>query len=156
MTVTIAAEDFGAAESRELLAEFDHEMRLRYGSGDEPMHPVPPADVVTFLVARVDGRAVGCSALRRHDSGLAEVKRMYVRADARRLGIGMALLSQLVAAGRDAGFSVLRLETGGAQPEAIAMYEAAGWRLIDGFGQYAWSDTQRSYELRLDPPGGQR
>ncbi len=149
MTISVAAEDFDAPESRELLAEFDAEMARRYGSGDEPMHPIPPADLVTFLVARVDGRAAGCAALRRHDPGLAEVKRMYVRAEARRLGIGMRLLTGLVDAGRAAGFSVLRLETGGAQPEAIAMYEAAGWDPISGFGQYAWSDTQRSYELSL-------
>ena len=81
---------------------------------------------------------------------------MYVRSDARRLGIGAALLTRLVEIAGQAGFEVLRLETGLAQPEAIAMYEAEGWRPISGFGQYAGSESQRSYELRLDPPGGQR
>jgi putative acetyltransferase len=151
VTITIAPEDFDAPDSRTLLAEFDDEMRARYGSGDEPMHPVPAADLVVFLVARIDGRPAGCALLRRHDVDLAEVKRMYVRADARRLGIGAALLNRLVELAPDAGFTVLRLETGLAQPEAIAMYKAAGWRPIEGFGQYAASDSQRNYELRLSP-----
>jgi putative acetyltransferase len=151
MSISIAPESFGAPESRTLLDEFALEMRARYGTGDEPMHPVPEKDLVVFLVARVDGEAAGCALLRRHTPDLAEVKRMYIRSAFRRLGLGAALLGRLVDVARATGFTVLRLETGLAQPEAIAMYEAAGWRPISGFGQYAGSDTQRSYELRLDP-----
>ncbi|MCU1456627.1 MAG: putative GCN5-related N-acetyltransferase [Actinomycetia bacterium] len=149
MTVTITEEAVDAPESVELVDEFEHEMQVRYGSGGEPMHPISEMDLVAFLVARVDGRAAGCVALRRHDRELAEVKRMYVRQGFRRLGLGAALLRQLVEVARDSGFQVLRLETGLAQPEAIAMYESEGWQPITGFGQYATSGSQRAYELAL-------
>ncbi len=148
---SIAPEPIDAPESATLVAEFEAEMQVRYGGGGEPMHPVTDMDIVDFLVARVDGAAAGCALLRRHSPELAEVKRMYVRSDFRRLGLGAKLLRQLVSVARDTGFTVVRLETGLAQPEAIAMYESEGWQPISGFGQYAASDSQRAFELRLTP-----
>ena len=95
-----------------------------------------------FLVARdVDGSAVGCAALVNR-GGYGEVKRMFVDQDQRGMGAARRLLEALTTFARMAGLSALKLETGVRQPEAIALYERAGFTRCDAFGGYAptaWS-----------------
>ena len=50
---------------------------------------------------------------------------------------------------RDAGLVRLLLETGTEQPEAIALYESAGWTPVPAFGHYASDPRTRGYELAL-------
>lgn len=91
---------------------------------------------VLFLVARdIDGGAVGCAALvnKQH---YGEVKRMFVDERKRGLGTGRKLLEHLVMFARMSGLSVLRLETGIHQPEAIALYERLGFARCAPFGEY--------------------
>ena len=91
---------------------------------------------VLFLVARdVEGRAVGCAALVNR-GGYGEVKRMVVDQARRGLGTGRQLLDQLVMFARMSGLQVLRLETGIHQPEAIGLYERAGFQRCEPFGDY--------------------
>lgn len=91
---------------------------------------------VLFLVARdVAGAAVGCAALVNR-GGYGEVKRMYVDPARRGGGTGRQLLEQLVMFARMSGLQVLRLETGIHQPEAIGLYERAGFTLCLPFGEY--------------------
>lgn len=91
---------------------------------------------VLFLVARdVTGTAVGCAALVKRD-GYGEVKRMYVDPARRGGGLGRQLLEQLAMFARMCGLQVLRLETGIHQPEAIALYERAGFTRCEAFGDY--------------------
>jgi putative acetyltransferase len=93
-------------------------------------------DGVLFLVARdVDGRAVGCAALVDRD-GYGEVKRMFVDERRRGLGTGRKLLDHLAMFARMAGLGILRLETGIHQPEAIGLYERAGFVRRTPFGEY--------------------
>lgn len=93
------------------------------------------ADDVQFVTAGLDGRPVGCAALRL-DSAYGEVKRMFVLPETRGAGIGRALLAHLEMLARARGLPCLRLETGVAQPEAIALYEASGFRRIAPFSPY--------------------
>ena len=44
---------------------------------------------------------------------------------------------------------VIVLETGIAQPEAIALYESSGYEPVEKFGHYAWSPKSRCYGKRL-------
>ena len=91
---------------------------------------------VLFLVARdVDGAGVGCAALvnKQH---YGEVKRMFVDERKRGLGTGRKLLEHLVMFARMSGLSVLRLETGVHQPEAIGLYERLGFARCEPFGDY--------------------
>lgn len=91
---------------------------------------------VTFLVARVAGRAVGCAALRRSAVDWAEIKRMFVLPDVRGRGLGRRLLQRLEAIAIEHAVPRLRLETGVKQPEALALYRSAGFVEIGPFGQY--------------------
>lgn len=120
-----------------LVEDLQRDLAVRYGAPDET--PVEPAQFAPpqglFLVGRRDGAAVVCGGWRR-SGGTAEVKRLWVDPGHRRQGLSRAVLQALEDAARTAGVLRLRLETGDAQPEAIALYEATGWHRIPGFGHY--------------------
>jgi len=80
---------------------------------------------------------VACGGLRLVAADVGELKRMYVVPTARRRGIARALLHHLEDGARLLGASRLRLETGLNQPEAIALYESAGYQPTEPFGPYA-------------------
>jgi putative acetyltransferase len=91
---------------------------------------------VSFLVARVDGEAVGCGAILRDPRGWGEIKRMFVRPDRRGQGIGVRLLAELEAVATGGGLPELRLETGIRNTEALALYRRAGFTDCEPFGDY--------------------
>ena len=134
-----------------LVAEVQQEYVRRYGGQDET--PVDPAEFApplgTFLVAHVGATAIGCAGLRRHGDDTVEVKRMFVRAEHRRRGHARRLLRALEDLAREQGFRRVVLETGLAQPEAIALYASAGYLPIEGFGHYKDSELSRSFARDL-------
>jgi putative acetyltransferase len=91
---------------------------------------------VVFLVARVDGRALGCGAVVSSGQGWAEIKRMFVSPAARGMKLGRRLLDEIEAIAVRNGDRVLRLEAGAKQPEALALYRSAGFVEIGPFGDY--------------------
>ena len=91
---------------------------------------------VLFLVARVDGRALGCGAVVSSGQGWAEIKRMFVSPSARGMKLGRRLLEEIEAIAARNGERVLRLEAGAKQPEALALYRSAGFVEIGPFGDY--------------------
>ena len=138
---------------RRLTAAQPAELRARYEGGQEPGTPPSAEDVAVVLVARdTGGEALGCGALRPLEDGVAEIKRMYVVPAARGRGLSTLVLAGLEAAARDRGWTTLRLETGPRQPEAVALYEGAGYRRIAAFGPYRDdADDSLFYERVLDP-----
>jgi putative acetyltransferase len=128
------------AEAAELVAELDADLAERYGSEGEPVHA--PAEEFDgpgglMLLARLDGEAVGCAGLRRLDERTAELKRMYVRPEARGRGIARELLAACERHAEALGYEQLWLETGTMQPEAVALYLSSGYEPVGAFGQYA-------------------
>src|SRR4051794_12453903 len=87
-----------------------------------------------FVVAYLDGRPVGCGAVK-HPPGAAdaEVKRMWVAAPARGLGLGRRLLEELEGRARAAGARSARLETNDVLVEALGMYRSAGYEEVAAF-----------------------
>jgi GNAT superfamily N-acetyltransferase len=125
----------------------------RYGDVIDHSAPLPLNDPLvprsTFLVARRDGRPVGCAALRPMDDEAAEVRRMYVAPWVRRQGIGRRLLTALEQAASEFGYHTLRLETGNRQPEAIALYESYGFRRIPPYGCHVDDPLSICFEKRI-------
>jgi GNAT superfamily N-acetyltransferase len=162
--LVLAAADFLGEPARSLVARLDADLDERYAADDEaegePDHEIlaiPPEQVVppqgTFLVAWLDGRPVGCGALRpapTGEPGSAEVKRMYVAPEARRRGVSRVVLAGLEDAARDLGYRRVILETGVRQPEAMALYESAGYTPIESYGGYRGSPLSRCFEKRLE------
>jgi len=91
---------------------------------------------VRFFLARRDGETVGCGGVAVFDD-FAEVKRMYVRPQARGQGVADAIMGKLIGVTREAGLSVLRLETGIRSLPALAFYRRSGFRDCAAFKPYA-------------------
>src|SRR5262249_56345717 len=79
------------------------------------------------------GEPIGCGALKVKDRNIGEIKRMWVRADARGFGVGRRVLEALEALARDLGLRTLRLETNRALKEAQALYRRCGYREVAPF-----------------------
>jgi putative acetyltransferase len=147
----INAETPDQPEVRDMLARLDAYCAALYPA--ESNHLLDIASLmqgdVLFLVARdVDGAAVGCAALVNREA-YGEVKRMFVDERRRGLGTGRKLLEHLVMFARMSGLSVLRLETGIHQPEAIGLYERMGFERRAPFGDYREDPLSLFMELRL-------
>jgi GNAT superfamily N-acetyltransferase len=141
-----------------LVEEVQQEYVVRYGGRDDtPLDPSmfdPPRGA--FFVGYVDDVPLATGALRLRDDVLAlgsrttaEIKRMYVAPAARRTGLARRMLAHLEAAAQAAGAEVMILETGLAQPEAIALYMSSGYVPVDKFGYYKDAPLSRCFARRL-------
>ena len=148
--------------AQSLVDELQQEFVVRYGGPDEtPLDPTqfdPPGGsfFVGWLVDGGDAQPVATGAWRlRPDvtalggTVAAEIKRMYVVPRAQRRGLARLMLAHLERTACDAGADVMVLETGLAQPEAIALYESSGYEPVEGFGYYRDAPTVRYFGKRL-------
>ena len=92
---------------------------------------------------------VASGGLRRVDDTTVEIKRMYVVPDHRGRGYARYVLAQLEIAARSLGMTLIVLETGMKQPEAMQLYETSGYERIEGFGHYCGSELSVSFGKRL-------
>ena len=104
---------------------------------------------VAFFIIRNNGDLVGCGGVQIFGTEYAEIKRMYVRPQFRGLGFARLMLDHLAEYSRRNGVTVLRLETGIHQHEAIGLYERAGFQSIPPFGEYKPDPLSRFYEKRI-------
>lgn len=151
MSVVIAEERPDSPDAVALIGELDDHLGALYASESRHGFSVEKLlrDGVKFFVARDGGRPAGCGGVLLVGREYAEVKRMYVRPAFRGRRIGRLILDHLVEYARQHGLRVIRLETGIHQREAIALYEARGFRKIPPFGPYRDDPVSLCYELRL-------
>jgi GNAT superfamily N-acetyltransferase len=149
-----------------LIAEVQAEYVIRYGGPDRtPLDPLmfePPLGSFYVGYLTVDGsrRPVTTGAWRMHDDvevfgtrRTAEVKRMYVVPAARARGLARQVLAHLERTAAEAGAEAMILETGLAQPEAIALYESSGYTRIPSFGYYKDEPLNRCFAKALPGVG---
>ena len=74
---------------------------------------------------------------------------MYVTRAHRGQGLARAMLAHLEQTAHEAGADVMILETGTAQPEAIALYVSSGYVSIPSFGHYKDSPENRCFARSL-------
>lgn len=156
----------------ELIEELNQEMIRAYGGGDatyvDPSQFGAPDGTFLLLTDAADGASIGCAGLRAYDvksrrpaflgdpsyglgSGFdAELKRMYVRPTRRRQGHAGTLLAAIEGFARSQGYARVILETGTAQPDAVAFYEVNGYRPVEPFGHYADDAQSLCYARVLD------
>ena len=135
--ITVEAPD--SLEARWCVGEYFRELADRFKTGFDPAKSIsantdeltPPAGV--FVIARLAGQPIGCGALKVKGRHVGEIKRMWIRADARGLGIGRRLLESLEKRAREFGLRTLRLETNRALKEAQALYRQCGYRDVAPF-----------------------
>jgi ribosomal protein S18 acetylase RimI-like enzyme len=148
LEVTPATTESQCQQVRKLMAEyadwdvlqfkrlgFDVEELLRfYGSPKDEALPGPfaPPHGGVYL-ATYFGRSAGCGAFRRLDRDACEMKRVFVRPEFRRLKIGRELVRSLIAAARERGYRIMRLETNTLLLEALELYLSLGFRQRDPY-----------------------
>ena len=103
----------------------------------------------TMFIARDNGLAIGCGALKRHDEATGEVKRMYTRPSHRGRKIGAVIVERVEALARQEGLRRLVLETGDRHPAAWTVYERAGFTRCGPVLDYPDSKWSVFYEKSL-------
>ncbi|MCU1283889.1 MAG: GCN5-related N-acetyltransferase [Acidobacteriales bacterium] len=89
-----------------------------------------------LLLAFHDDALAGCVALHAHESSktICEMKRLYVRPQFRGHHIGQRLISAIIAAAREIGYTHMRLDTvSGTMDKAIALYRSYGFKEIPSY-----------------------
>ncbi|QPC82951.1 GNAT family N-acetyltransferase [Phototrophicus methaneseepsis] len=152
MAVIVKPEMADSHVAQALIRELSVELGAMYG--DEGDGGFVPADAMlprsVFLVAWVDDQPAGCGALRpMEDASIGEIKRMFVRQPMRGQGISRHLLEALEANARQFGYTRLKLETGVLQPQAIGLYESAGFYICPCYGEYKDDPLSVCYEKTL-------
>jgi putative acetyltransferase len=137
-TITVRVDDPASPEARRLIAELDAYSMSLYPPESNHLMSVEALrqSNATFLTAWVDGRIAGCGAFVNQDGEYAEIKRMFVVPEFRGLRIGRRILEELECRIRASGLGWARLETGVRQPEALRLYEKAGYQPRGPFGGY--------------------
>jgi putative acetyltransferase len=106
---------------------------------------------VTFFSLRADGRLLGVGAIKQIDADHVEVKSMHTAEEARRRGVGRAIVDHLLAVAAERGASRVSLETGAmdAFEPARSLYASAGFEPCGPFGDYAASPNSAFMTRRL-------
>ena len=151
MGTSIEVESPGSPAARQVIAELEAELDPLYPDESQHGYSVDKllSEGVAFFLVRNGGEAVGCGGIQLFGSEYGELKRMYIRPPFRGLGLGRQLIERLIEHARLHGVSVLRLETGIHQDEAIRLYEGMGFRRIPPFPPYQPDPLSLFYELVL-------
>jgi ribosomal protein S18 acetylase RimI-like enzyme/DNA-binding MarR family transcriptional regulator len=120
-------QSYFAELGRRFDAGFDHTRSI---SADNAELTLPAG---LLLMATLHTEPVGCGGLKLHGAEPAEIKRMWVSPEARGLGLGRRLLTELEREAIAYGAPAVRLETNRNLTEAIALYRAAGYREVPAF-----------------------
>ncbi|MEU6089114.1 GNAT family N-acetyltransferase [Streptomyces sp. NPDC047085] len=151
---------FDHPDAVKLNDEVQAEYHLRYGDGGDATvldaaDFDPPRGVYLIAYDEHD-RPVATGGWRSQDDngegnedGDAELKRMFVVAEMRGLGLARRILAELEEDARAAGRVRMVLETGTKQPEAIALYTSTGYEPCVKFGYYRHYEDSRCYAKRL-------
>lgn len=155
-TVTLEAVDPGRPDAEHCLRAYAAELGERFQDGFDPARSLlpdpgelrPPRG--EFLIARLHGEPVGCAGLKLPPGAPAEVKRMWVAPQARRLGLGRRFLAELEARAAGHGRTLLRLDTNKALDAAIRLYHSCGFQEVPAFNDEPYADHW--FEKRLSSP----
>lgn len=142
--------DSGDGEFVSLVRLLDAELAERDGNEHAYYAQFNKIDTLKHVVvADLDGRAVGCGAIKEFEPWVMEVKRMYTDPTARGNGVATAVLYELEQWAAQLGSKACVLETGWRQPEAIAMYRKCGYKQIPNYGQYAGLENSVCFEKKF-------
>lgn len=130
------------------------ELEKHLTNADEEAHseckPYNKLETIKYvIVAYINGKAIGCGAIREYDTHLVEIKRMFVSIDARGQGVGSKILAELEVWAKDLRFKNTILETGDMLPEAVRLYKRNNYIQIPNYGQYQGMEKSICFTKKL-------
>jgi DNA-binding MarR family transcriptional regulator len=139
--VDIRIEPPDSRDARWCLEAYFNELAARFEAGFDATQSnsasdaelTPPAGY--FMIARLDGRPVGCGALKVTGAKIGEIKRMWTAPSTRGIGVARRVLDALEAKAAEVGIRTLRLETNAALHEAQALYRGSLYREVAPFNE---------------------
>lgn len=143
---TISVEDPDSPDAKWCLERYFAELDERFEGGFDAGRSIPadPGDLRpprgVFVLAHLDGRPVGCGAVKLVEPGVGSIKRMWVSPEVRGAGVGRRLLLALEQEAVALGVALLRLETNRSLCEAQALYRQNGYREVAPFNQDPYAD----------------
>jgi len=143
---TISVEDPDSPDAKWCIGQYFAELGERFEGGFDAGMSIPAEarDLRpprgAFLVARLDGRPVGCGAVKGIEPGVGSIKRMWVSREVRGSGVGRRLLLALEKEAAGLGIGLLRLETNRSLHEAQALYRRNGYREVAAFNDDPYAD----------------
>ena len=109
-----------------------------------------PWEYAAILLGRIGADIVGCVAVRPLEDGACEMKRLYVRPQARGSGLGRALAEAAIGRARELGFESMRLDTLPTMQSARALYRSLGFEETESY-RFNPIEGTSFMELRLGP-----
>jgi GNAT superfamily N-acetyltransferase len=121
-----------------LIKSLDAYLKITDGDDHDFYNQFNGIDVIKHVViAYVDNKPVGCGAIKHFDSDRVEVKRMFVDAKQRGLGIAPKILNELETWAKELHYKKCILETGERQVEAVKLYHKSNYKRMNiNYGQY--------------------
>jgi len=156
-SVVVGVEDPTTTDALFCLRSYFAELGNRFDAGFDPDRGISAtADelvepVGLLLVARLRGEPIGCGALKFHGAAPAELKRMWVSATARGLGVGRRMLRELEQQAKSRGVTTVHLETNRNLTEAIALYRSSGYREVAAFNDEPYAHHWFEKHLTAQP-----
>jgi GNAT superfamily N-acetyltransferase len=86
-----------------------------------------------LLIGLNGARIVGCVAVRRLEDDVCEMKRLFVRPEARGTGLGRRLALEIIAVAKELGYMSMRLDTLDKLTEAMHLYETLAFRRTEPY-----------------------
>jgi GNAT superfamily N-acetyltransferase len=111
----------------------DFDIMLHINGFWEKFDQVLPPNGSYYLAWSAKGALVGTGALRTVSPGVGEMKHLYVRPEARGMGLGRALVEVRIADARAMGIKTLLADTFAANPEMPALYDRLGFSRVEPF-----------------------
>jgi putative acetyltransferase len=146
-------------EAKQLFIEYKNTLNfdLCFQKFDEEISDLPaqysePTGCIILCIE--NDNPIGCVGLRKFKEGVCEMKRLYLRPEARGKGIGRVLANKIVDKAKELGYKKMQLDTIETMKEAIALYKSMGFKEIKPY-RYNPLDKviymELEFEQKLEP-----
>jgi len=148
--VKLVHTDATHADFRFLVQQLDEDLAARYGAQQEFYGQFNAlAAIKQVIIAYQEDKPIACGAIKAFDEQSMEVKRMFVRASHRSLGIASQVLMALEGWARELNYIRCVLQLADNQSEALRLYQKNGYQVIANFGPYIGDEGSICMEKHL-------